>query len=411
MGSTNRLAVLVGGGPAPGINAVISAATIEAINEGFDVFGVQDGFKWLIRRDASRIRPLRIEDVSRIHLEGGSILGTARDNPTKSEESMRAVIETLQSLDITHLVTIGGDDTALSSRYVGERSSHQIRTVHVPKTIDNDLPLPGHIPTFGYQTARHYGVEWVLNLIEDARSTRRWYFVVAMGRKAGHLSLGIGKAAGATLTIIGEEFARNTLPFRQICDIVEAAMIKQRALGQSHGVAILAEGLIEKLDPQEIAGLQDVERDEHGNIRFAEVDLARKVKAEVQARLARRGIRVTITNKNIGYELRCAAPIPFDAAYCRDLGYSAIRFLLGGGSGAMVSVQGGRLVPISFEEMREPATGKTRIRLVNVEGEGYRVARKYMTRLEPEDFADPARVEKLAAAGKLTPEEFRKRFR
>jgi len=410
MQSSNRLAVLVGGGPAPGINAVISAATIEAINEGFEVFGVQDGFKWLIRREASRIRPLRIEDVSRIHLEGGSILGTARDNPTKSEESMRAVIETLGSLDITHLVTIGGDDTALSSRYVGERSGHQIHAVHVPKTIDNDLPLPAHIPTFGYQTARHYGVEWVRNLMEDARSTRRWYFVVAMGRKAGHLALGIGKAAGATLTIIGEEFGRNTVPFNEMCDIVEGAMSKRRALGHAHGVAVLAEGLIEKIDPKEIADLEDVERDEHGNIRFAEVDLARKVKAEVQGRLGRRGIRVTITNKNIGYELRCAPPIPFDAAYCRDLGYSAIRFLLAGGTDAMVSVQEGRLVPISFQDIQEPGTGKTKVRMVNTGSEGYRVAREYMIRLAPADFEDQAWIEKMAAAGNLTSEQFREQF-
>ena len=98
-------------------------------------------------------------------------------------------------------------------------------------------------------------------------------------------------------------------------------------MGRHFGVAVLAEGLIEKLDPAELAELQDVERDEHGHIRFAEVDLARKVKAEVQGRLSERGIRVTITNKNVGYELRCADPIPFDAEYCRDLGYGAVRFL------------------------------------------------------------------------------------
>ena len=203
-------------------------------------------------------------------------------------------------------MTIGGDDTALSSSSVAAASDNRIRTVHVPKTIDNDLPLPSHIPTFGFQTARHVGVELVRNIMEDARATRRWYVVVAMGRKAGHLALGIGKAAGATLTLIGEEFERDTLAFCEICDIVEGAIIKRRAMGRHFGVAVLAEGLIEKLDPQELADLQDVERDEHGHIRFAEVDLARKVKAEVQGRLSQRGIRVTITNKNIGYELRCA---------------------------------------------------------------------------------------------------------
>src|SRR5262249_12435347 len=152
--------------------------------------------------------------------------GTARDNPTKSDDLMRRVVGSLDSLGVTHLVTIGGDDTARSSSYVAARSGNQIRTVHVPKTIDNDLPLPGHIPTFGYQTARHYGVELVQNLAEDARSTRRWYVIVAMGRKAGHLALGIGKAAEATVTIIGEEFRRDAVPFSEICDIVEGAIIK-----------------------------------------------------------------------------------------------------------------------------------------------------------------------------------------
>jgi 6-phosphofructokinase len=404
------LAIIVGGGPAPGINAVISAAAIEANNEGFEVLGVQDGFKHLMREDASRVRRLRTEDVSRIHLDGGSVLGTARDNPTKSERATRAVVETLRALGVTHLVTIGGDDTALSSSFVAERSGHHISVVHIPKTIDNDLPLPAHVPTFGYQTARHVGVELVSNLSEDARSTKRWYVVVAMGRKAGHLALGIGKAAGATLTVIGEEFERETVAFSDICDIVEGAVVKRRAMGRPYGLAVLAEGLIEKLDEGELAELQDVERDEHGHIRFAEVDLARKVKAEVQGRLAARGLRVTIANKNIGYELRCADPIPFDAAYCRDLGYSAVRFLLAGGTEAMVSIQGGRMVPIPFHEIREPGTGKTRVRMVNVLSEGYRVAREYMIRLEPKDFADEAWLAKLAQAGNMTPEEFRDRF-
>jgi 6-phosphofructokinase 1 len=410
MSQKEVLAILVGGGPAPGINAVISAAAIEAINEGLDVVGVQDGFRWLIKGDISRVRPLRISDVSRIHLHGGSILGTARDNPTTSNEAAQAVVEAFRALNVKYLVTIGGDDTALSASIVAERSGHQIKVVHVPKTIDNDLPLPAHIPTFGYQTARHYGVELVQNLMEDARSTKRWYIVVAMGRKAGHLALGIGKAAGATLTLIAEEFLREHVAFADICDIVEGAIIKRRAMDRHFGVAVVAEGLIEKLEPNEVQELQDVERDEHGHIRFAEVDLARKVKVEVQGRLSQRGMRVTIVNKNIGYELRCADPIPFDAAYCRDLGFSAIRFLLGDGTGAMISVQGGRMVPLAFDQIREPGTGKTRVRMVNVNSEGYRVAREYMLRLEPKDFQDPSWVEKMALAGNMTQDEFRHRF-
>ncbi len=404
------LAILVGGGPAPGINSVIAATAIEAINAGFTVLGVQDGFKWLVRRDPSQMRKLGIPDVSRIHLAGGSVLGTSRENPTKSPERLDAAVETLLGAGVTHLVTIGGDDTALSSSSVAAHSGGRIRAAHVPKTIDNDLPLPPHIPTFGFQTARHVGVELVQNLMEDARSTGRWYVVVAMGRKAGHLALGIGKAAGATLTIIGEEFGRDVVPFSEFCDIVEGSIVKRRAAGRNHGVAVLAEGLIEKLDPAELEGLQDVERDDHGHVRFAEVDLARRVKVEVQGRFLDRGLRVNISAKTIGYELRCAPPIPFDAEYCRDLGFAAVRYLLSGESNAMVSIQGGKLVPLPFSTIRDPETGKTRVRLVDTASSGYRVAREYMIRLDGSDFERTDRIARLAAAARMEPDAFVARF-
>lgn len=403
-----KLAILVGGGPAPGINSVIGSATIKAINEGFEVLGIQDGFKYLVRRDPSCARQLSIDDVSRIHFRGGSVLGTARENPTKSDEAMQAVIDTLNGLGVTHLVTIGGDDTAKSSSEVALRS--HIHTVHVPKTIDNDLPLPPHIPTFGFQTARHVGAELVQNLMEDARATRRWYIVVAMGRQAGHLALGIGKAAGATLTLIREEFEHETVPFAHICDIIEGTIIKRRAMGRHYGVAVLAEGVIEKLDPKELADLEDVEKDDHGHIRFAEVDLGRKIKAELEGRFKERGLRVSISNKNIGYEVRCCDPIPFDMAYCRELGNAAIRFLLSGGSGAMVSIQNGRLVPLLFEDIRDPNTGKTIVRNVNINSENYRVARQYMLRLDYTDLEQADFAEQLAQAGNLTVDELKKRF-
>ena len=155
-------------------------------------------------------------------------------------------------------------------------------------------------------------------------------------------------------------------------------------------MVVLAEGLIEKLDPSELADLQDVERDDHGHIRLAEVDLGRKVKVEVQGRLLLRGIKVTLTDKKIGYELRCADPIAFDAAYCRDLGYHAVSFLAGGGTGAMVTVQDGKLVPIPFEAMRTVEGGPASAG--RSETESYRVARG-MLRLEPDD-SSTRRVER-----------------
>jgi 6-phosphofructokinase len=409
IGAKGKVGILVGGGPAPGINAVISAATIKAINEGFEVVGIRDGFKWLVREELSQMKPLTVDDVSRIHLRGGSVLGTSRENPTRSDEAMAAVVRSLEALGVTHLVTIGGDDTAKSSATVATRSN--VHTVHVPKTIDNDLPLPAHIPTFGFQSARHVGVELVQNLAEDARATRRWYVVIAMGRQAGHLALGIGKAAGAALTLIREEFPQEVVPFATICDILEGSIIKRRAMGRDYGVAVLAEGLIEKLDPNELKDLQDVELDEHGHIRFAEVDLGRKVKVELEGRFRQRGIRLSVSHKNVGYELRCCDPIPFDMAYCRELGNAAIRFLLQGGSGAMVSVQNGTLVPMLFSDIRDPQTGKTRVRNVDVASESYRVARQYMLRLDYSDFEKPGWAAQLAQAANLTVDELTERFR
>jgi 6-phosphofructokinase len=134
------------------------------------------------------------------------------------------------------------------------------------------------------------------------------------------------------------------------------------------------------------------------------------VKVEVQGRFAERGLRVHVTHKTMGYELRCAPPIPFDAEYCRDLGYAAVRFLLAGGSGAMVSIQGGKLVPLPFSQIRDAETGKTRVRLVDTASSSYKVARRYMIRLDATDFERKDRVARLAAAGRLTPEQFVDRF-
>src|SRR5207244_4019571 len=150
------------------------------------------------------------------HLRGGSVLGTARTNPTKSSGDMESVLGVLRGLGIDALVTIGGDDTAYSASEVHRCAEGRIRVAHVPKTIDNDLPLPGSTPTFGFETARQLGVRLVRNLAEDARTTSRWYLVVSMGRAAGHLALGIGKVAAATLTIIPEEFRGRRIPLDEL---------------------------------------------------------------------------------------------------------------------------------------------------------------------------------------------------
>src|SRR5438132_14354396 len=178
--SKTRIGILCGGGPAPGINSVISSATIEAVNSGWEVVGILDGFQHLIESDTTFVQPLTITDVSRIQALGGSILFTSRANPTTRDESaddpewrMHNTVRSLRDLGVDALVTIGGDDTAFSAQKVAEAAAGSIKVAHVPKTIDNDLPLPRGISTFGFQTARHVGVELVNNLMTDAITTKR----------------------------------------------------------------------------------------------------------------------------------------------------------------------------------------------------------------------------------------------
>ncbi|HVJ90376.1 MAG TPA: diphosphate--fructose-6-phosphate 1-phosphotransferase [Labilithrix sp.] len=408
--TSDKLAILVGGGPAPGINSVIGAATIRACLSGVEVLGVQDGFRWLMEGDTSRVSALTIADTSRIHFRGGSHLGISRANPTKSPELLGRCLDTLQKLGVGMLVTIGGDDTCFSASTLAKASNGKLRVAHVPKTIDNDLDLPQDVYTFGYQTARHIGVEIVKNLMVDAKTTSRWYFVVAMGRKAGHLALGIGKAAGATLTLVPEEFTRRSagasVRLRDIVDTLAGAVIKRLSQGRSDGVAVLAEGLVEVVNTADIEGLEGVERDAHGHIRIAEVDFGNIVKAAVQRKLAEMRIKTTIVSKNIGYELRCADPIPFDMEYTRDLGYCAARYAIEGGNQALVSIQRGRFVPVPFDKIMDPQTGRMRVRMVDVDSDRYKIARSYMLRLRASDFEDKIELARLAQAANMKPAEF-----
>ena len=404
------VAILVGGGPAHGINSVIGAATIRSILGGCDVIGIQDGFKWIMDGQTSKVKRLSMEDISRIHFSGGSCLGTARAIPTQKVEHLVPCLTSLNALGVTRLITIGGDDTAFSALKLEQRAAGRLQVVHVPKTIDNDLDLPHGIPTFGFQTARHIGVELVKSLMVDAETTSRWYFVVTMGRKAGHLALGIGKAAGATLTVIPEEFRQKPLRLKTLVDVLAGAFIKRLNAGRSDGVAVLAEGLVEILDQQDLDGLQDVERDQHGHVRLAEINFGFVLKRAVEKELRSFGIKTTIVEKNIGYELRCADPISFDMEYTRDLGYCAAQFLLEGGNAAMVSIQNGRFIPIPFGDILDPATGRTRVRMVDVESESYVIARRYMIRLAPDDFNQPQALVRLATTAGLAADDFRKRF-
>jgi ATP-dependent phosphofructokinase / diphosphate-dependent phosphofructokinase len=419
----NRVGILVGGGPAPGINGTIGAVTLEAGNRGHEVVGIYDGFAHLMEGRADRINILQRDDVSRIHFQGGSILATSRANPTKNPEHLKNVLRSLKALGIRYLVTIGGDDTMYAASQVSAASSGQIRVCHVPKTIDNDLPLPGETPTFGFETARQVGFEIVRNLMEDSRTTGRWYFVVVMGRTAGHLTLGVGKSAGATLAVIPEEFP-GPAHLETIGDILEGAILKRRALWERNdGVALIAEGLLERMPVEELTAIEGVQiqHDSYGHLRLAELDLAYILKNLVERRFTARGESFTIVHKTVGYELRCAPPVAFDCDYVKNLGYGAVEFLLNPNEqsakidGALVCIVNAELQYLKFTDLLDPKTKKTSVRTVDLAKPSYKVAREYMIRLEKEDFATPALLEKLARAASnpekpISADQFKKQF-
>lgn len=410
MRKKETLAILTAGGPAPGINGVISAATIEAVNRGLKVIGILDGFKWLIKKDWTKITNLTINNTSRIHNTGGSIIGISRDNPTQSKQSMANVISTLKKLKVDYLIAIGGDGTLFLANELSRASRGRLKIAHVPKTIDNNIALPGYIPTFGFETARHIGTREVQNLMEDARTTKRWFFVVTMGRKTGHLALGIGRAASATISVIPEEFGRKRISLDSVVKILIGSVIKRLADGNEHGVAIISEGIANILDENSLSHLQDLQKDEFGRVRFSELDLGQLLKKESTRKLVEMGIDIRIVDKRIGYELRSAPPIPFDAKYTRDLGYSAVKFLLQGGSDAMVTIQRGKMVPIGFDKLIDSRTGKTKIRYVDINTESYEVARKYMIRLEKEDLQDQKKLRKINKVTNISANKFREYF-
>jgi 6-phosphofructokinase len=405
--SSSTLAILVGGGPAPGINGVIASAAIEAINSGLNVIGLREGFRWLAAGDVSHTVKLTINDVSRIHFTGGSILLTSRTNPARDEATLARVIETLLRLNVRYLICIGGDDTTYGATRIAERASGRIGVASVPKTIDNDLPLPENAPTFGFETARAVGSAIIESLMEDARTTGRWYLAVSMGRKSGSLALGMCRSAGATLAVIPEEFNGGKVELNLVVDTIVGAIIKRAAAGRDNGVAVIAEGIAEVTD---LGGrAPGSSYDAYGHISIADIPLGMLLRDQVRTELKQLGIAANVVNKDIGYELRCAKPLPFDAEYTRTLGYGAVRYLLGGGSGALIAITGGRVTPVNLDDLIDPETGRVRIRMVDTTTESYHVARSYMIRLEPDDLEEPA-LSQLSVHSNLTPDAFRARF-
>ena len=412
------LGIICGGGPAPGLNGLIAAVTFYAKRLGWRVFGFHDGYLHLSSGDADAVRRNIIELDQKIcarhYREGGSIIRTDRFDPTRSPRRVANVLQMLAEFRVKYLLIVGGNDKITCTHLITQGvDPHEMQVIVVPKTIDNDIALPGDQDTFGYDSARLFATELVKNLMVDAKSAPRFFCVETMGKRTGHLALSVAEASGAHVCIIPEDFGDKKIELKDICDIFEGAIIKRLAMGKPYGMCVISEGLINQMTSNSIQGLFEngyIKYGAEGQIVLDDAELSRAVSKQVNQRLTDRGISVRVTPKKIGYELRSQSPNAFDAVYVQELGYGAVEGFRSGHSNCIALWDNGMVSYKSFRELMDPGTGRIFPRRVNIESQCYKITRTYLSVLKERDFQDKEKLEKLAKAANTTPDQFIAQF-
>jgi ATP-dependent phosphofructokinase / diphosphate-dependent phosphofructokinase len=395
------VAILCAGGPAPGINTVISSVTKIFIQNGYQVIGINGGYKSLFSGEPA-YDYLDFEYADQIYSRGGSALKMSRYKPKDDEFK----VDFFKKNNVRLLVTIGGDDTASSANRLAKYLAGQkldVKNIHVPKTIDNDLPLPEGIPTFGYHSAKEEGVRLATTLYEDARTSGNWFVVSCMGREAGHLAFGIGTACHYPMIIIPEMFDKTKITFDKITNLVISSMVKRRILGVDYGVAIISEGVFHFMSDEEIIATGiNFTYDEHGHPELGNVSKSHIFNMLTQQKLKTLRINIKSRPNEMGYELRCCRPIAYDLAYATRLGLGVFKLFKEGITGCMVTVDpAGEILPLYLKDV-EDGHGKVKPRLVNINSQNvqliyrnnlhfvtkadYRSAKKYVQNPEEYDF-------------------------
>jgi ATP-dependent phosphofructokinase / diphosphate-dependent phosphofructokinase len=359
------IAILAGGGPAPGINTVIGTIAKVFLSSGYRVLGLHGGFQSLFMENPV-IDDISFEQADKIHKQGGSAIQMSRYKPKDEEFST----EFFTKHNIKLLVTIGGDDTASTANRIAKflkEHDVNIQNIHVPKTIDNDLPLPEGSPTFGYHSAKQQGVKIAQTVYEDARTSGNWFIVAAMGREAGHLAFGIGAACHYPMIIIPEMFNKTELTIRKIVRLIISAILKRKILGITYGAVIISEGVFHFMSDAEIESTGiNFTYDEHGHPELGNVSKAHIFNILTQRELKRLGIKVKSRPVELGYELRCVPPVAFDLLYCALLGMGVKKLFDQGVTGCMVtSDPTGDIAPLYLKDV-EDEHGKVKPRLVNI---------------------------------------------
>lgn len=360
------IAIICGGGPAPGINTVVATVTKVFLKAGYRVLAVHEGYKGLFA-EAPEVEELTYEKADRMFMRGGSQIKMSRFKPRDEDFNISLFVK--QGIEL--LVTIGGDDTAsTANRLTKFLAAHQVtvRNIHVPKTIDNDLPLPEGVPTFGFMSAKEMGIEIGKIIQTEAATTQNWYVLMSMGREAGHLAFEIGKGIQAATIIIPEMFQHVQITVDKVVRLVISAMIKKRLSGQKSGVAVISEGIFHFLKDEDIAASGIVfDYDAHGHPELSDVSKAHILNKIIRTRLKELGLSIISRPVEVGYSLRCVDPCAYDLTYCTTLGMGVKTLFDAGCSGCMVAVDINRnIIPVYLSDV-EDENGKIRTRLVNME--------------------------------------------
>ncbi len=365
---TESIAILCGGGPAPGINTVISAISRVFLKSGYRIIGIHNGYKGLFSEDREIIE-IDYKYADRIHNIGGSALKMSRYKPDSSEFNQKFFVDN----NIKLLVTIGGDDTASTANRIGQflnDNDIKIQNIHVPKTIDNDLPLPEGISTFGYQSAKEEGVRIANTVYEDARTSGNWFVISAMGREAGHLAFGIGSAVHFPMIIIPEMFNKTTITINKIIRLIISSIVKRKILGIDYGAVIISEGVFHFMSDDEIKNTGIFfTYDEHGHPELGTVSKAHIFNILLTKELKKLNLKVKSRPVELGYELRCVQPAASDLVYCTLLGIGTKHLFDSGYTACMVTADHtGNIAPLFLKDVQDE-NEKIKPRLVNIESE------------------------------------------
>jgi len=385
MASKKSILIICGGGPAPGINAVISTVAKIFLKDGYRVLGLHEGFKGIFSEEP-RIKEFDFPHADRIFSRGGSTLIMSRFKP--SDEKLNTSL--FRDNNVKLLVSIGGDDTAsTANRITGYLSKENISiaNIHVPKTIDNDLPLPDRNPTFGFHSAKDEGVRIGNTTYEDARTSHNWFVMSTMGRSAGHLAFGIAASCHFPMMVIPEMFDRTDITFDKVVRLVISSMVKRKIKNIHYGVVLISEGVFHIMPDSEVAkcGI-NFTYDDHGHPELGNVSKSHIFNMLVQVRLKELGITIKSRPVELGYELRCCRPIGFDLTLCTLLGLGVKKLFDEGLSGCIVTANSrGEVTPLFLTDLQDE-DGKIAPRLVDIDSEFAKLCFQNLHYLEEADY-------------------------